>query len=103
MNVISKLPFLDAAKKYPNDRKALLDAFRVLRANNFNSPNELRAIFPSLDNFKYKKGWWVIDIGGNNLRVLSFIQYVNHRMYIKHIVDHKEYDKLADRYRSSKK
>ncbi len=99
MNVISKKPFNDAAKKYPNDREALLDMYRVLDKTDFQTPDELKAAFPSLDNFKYKDKWWVLDVGGNNLRVLVFIQFVNKRMYIKHIVNHADYDKLTKKYR----
>lgn len=98
MNVISKKPFNDAALKYPNDRGALLEMHNVLQRINFKTPNELKAVFPSLDNFKYKDKWWVLDVGGNNLRVLAFIQFVNKRMYIKHIVNHADYDKLTNKY-----
>ncbi len=80
-----------------------MDMYRVLRGNIFHSPQELKAIFPSLDNFKYKDRWWVLDIGGNNLRMLAFIQFVNHRIYIKHICSHKEYDRLTERYRKTMK
>lgn len=102
MNVISKRPFRDAARKYPNERSALLEMFRVLRNMDFHTPDELRAVFPSLDNFRYKDKWWVLDVGGNKLRVIAFIQFVNRRMYIKHIVNHAEYDKLTDIYRRAK-
>ncbi|MCP4125572.1 MAG: cytoplasmic protein [Gammaproteobacteria bacterium] len=102
MNVLSKRPFNVAAHKYPNDRSALLNMFKVLQNTDFHTPDELRAIFPSLDNFKYKDKWWVLDVGGNNLRVIMFIQFVNKRMYIKHIVNHTEYDKLTDKYRKAK-
>ena len=88
MNVISKRAFNDAAKKYPNNRAALVDMFKVLQKNDFHNPNELKTVFPSLDNFKYKDKWWVLDVGGNHLRVITFIQSVNKRMYIKHIVSH---------------
>lgn len=100
MNVISKRPFIDAAKKHPNDRAALIDMYIVLHKTNFQTPEELRAVFPSLDNYKYKDGWWVIDVGGNNLRVIAFIQFVNKRMYIKHICNHADYDKLTAKHRS---
>ncbi len=98
MNVISKKRFNDAAQKYPNDREALLDMYRVLHRTDFQTPDELKAVFQSLDNFKYKDKWWVLDVGGNNLRVLAFIQFVNKRMYIKHIVNHADYDKLTKKY-----
>ncbi len=103
MHVISKRPFIDAAKKYPNDREALLVMYRVLNSTNFRAPEELRAVFPSLDNFKYNDRWWVLDVGGHNLRILAFIQFVNGRIYIKHIVNHADYDKLTDKYRKASK
>lgn len=102
MNVISRKPFNDAAQQYPNDRAALIDMYKVLKKIDFHTPDELKAVFPSLDNFKYKDRWWVLDIGGNNLRLILFIQFVNKRMYIKHIVSHTDYDKLTDKYRRAK-
>ncbi len=102
MNVISKRPFSNAAIKYPNDRNALMEMYRVLRRIDFKMPDEIKAIFPSLDNFKYKNGWWIIDIGGNNLRLIAFIQFVNKRIYIKHIVNHADYAKLTGKYRSTR-
>ncbi len=102
MNVISKRPFNEAAKRYPNDRDPLMDMYRVLQKTDFRTPEELRAVYPSLDNFKYKDKWWVLDVGGNNLRVLAFIQFVNKRMYIKHIVSHADYDKLTEKYRKDR-
>lgn len=103
MHVISKRPFNDAAKKYPNDRDALLNMYKVLSSTAFKSPEELRGVYATLDNFKYKDRWWVLDVGGNNLRVLAFIQFVNQRIYIKHIVSHAEYDKLIASYRKAGK
>lgn len=62
----------------------------------------MKQVFPSLDNFKYKDKWWAIDIGGNHLRLMAFIQFVQNRIYVKHIVSHAEYDKLCDQYRRGK-
>ncbi|MFH4210200.1 type II toxin-antitoxin system HigB family toxin, partial [Acinetobacter baumannii] len=33
-------------------------------------PDELKRYFTSLDRMKYREKWWVIDIGGNNLRMM---------------------------------
>ena len=98
MHVISKRPFNEAARAHPNHRQALEDLYRVLRKSEFSSPDEMRRVFPSLDNFKYRDKWWVIDVAGNHLRVIAFIQYVHNRMYVKHILTHAEYDKLCKRY-----
>lgn len=98
MHVISKQPFLEAAKRYPNDAVAIIQMYSTLKKGQFNSPDMLKKVFPSLDNFRYKKKWWVLDIGGNNLRLMAFIEFRDNRMYVKHIVTHAEYDKLCKKY-----
>ncbi|MCX7125615.1 MAG: type II toxin-antitoxin system HigB family toxin [Gammaproteobacteria bacterium] len=100
MHVISRQPFMDAAKRYPNDAVAIYQMYLILKKGNFKSPDTLKKIFPSLDYFKYKKKWWILDIGGNNLRLMAFIEFRDNRMYVKHIVTHAEYDKLCKKYRN---
>ena len=99
MHIISRKPFKDAAKKFPNDADAIDHTYKVLKHGEYKTPLELKQVFPSLDNFKMKDKWWVIDIGGNNLRLIAFIEFQDNRMYIKHIVPHAEYDKLSKKYR----
>ncbi len=98
MHIISKRAFKEAAKEHPNQKQVLDYLYHVLDKGTFSSPDEMRRVFPSLDNFKYKDKWWVIDIGGNNLRMICFIQFVQNRVYVKHIVTHAECDKLTKRY-----
>jgi mRNA interferase HigB len=98
MHVISKRPFNAAARTHPNHRQALEDLYRVLRKSAFRTPDEMRRMFPSLDNFRHKDKWWVMDMAGNHLRLIAFIQFVHNRMYVKHILTHAEYDKLCNRY-----
>ncbi len=74
----------------------------MLKRGSFPSPEELRQVFPSLDNFRYRDRWWIINLGGNQLRLMAFIDFKDQRVYIKHIVTHAEYDKLVDRYRQEK-
>ena len=73
--LFSKKPFMDAARKYPNQKQAILDLYRILDKATFQTPEQMKKVFPSLDNFKYKDKWWVIDIGGNHLRMMAFIQF----------------------------
>ncbi len=102
MHVISRKPFRDAVIQYPNQADSLDRTYKILRAGNFQQPDNLRNVFPSLDNFKYKKKWWVIDIGGNHLRLLAFIEFTDQRLFVKHIVTHAEYDKLCKQYAKNK-
>ena len=98
MHVISKRPFREAMLRYPNQRQALEDLYHLLRRNVFKSPQEMKAILGSLDNFKHKDKCWIIDVGGNHLRLIAFIQFNLNRIYVKHILTHAEYDKLCKRY-----
>jgi len=102
MHIISKRPFFNAARAYPNQRGALDDVYRGIKKGKFSSPDEMRRVFSSLDNFRYKKKWWVIDIAGNQLRLIAFIQFTQNRLYVKHILTHADYDRLCWRYAKGK-
>lgn len=50
----------------------------------------MRAVLPSTD----KVGrFHVFDIGGNKIRLIASVNYSAQRLYIKHVFDHREYDK----------
>ncbi|SFX21219.1 type II toxin-antitoxin system HigB family toxin [Marinospirillum alkaliphilum] len=98
MHIISRKPFNDACKRYPGASTAIERTYRVLRNSDFSSPDEMRRVFPSLDNFRYRDKWWVIDIHGNSLRLIAFIEFRDNRMYVKHLGNHAEYDKLCKHY-----
>lgn len=102
MHIISKEPFEQATRLYPTSALAVKALYQLVRENDFASPAELRTAVPSLDNFKYRNKWWVLDVGGNNLRVIAYINFVNKRFYVKHIATHAEYDKLTRYYREHK-
>ena len=98
MHVISKKPFEEAARKYPKYSTAIIQAYYVLKKVECKTPEELKAVFSSLDNFKYKDKWYVIDISGNNIRLMAFIEFRAGRMFVKHVVNHSDYDKLCEKY-----
>jgi len=50
----------------------------------------MRAMLPSTD--KVGK-FHVFDIGGNKIRLIASVNYSGQRLYIKHVFDHREYDK----------
>ncbi|CAG23622.1 type II toxin-antitoxin system HigB family toxin [Photobacterium profundum] len=102
MHVIRKEPFDTAKTLYPNCADALDDTYKALKKTQATTPEELKAVFPSLDNFKYVDKWYVIDIGGNTLRLIAFIEFSGGKCFIKHIVTHSEYDTITAGYRSKK-
>ncbi|EPJ82026.1 hypothetical protein CFT9_17621 [Pseudomonas sp. CFT9] len=58
-----------------------------------NAPKDfaaMKAMFPATD----KVGeFHVFDIGGNKLRLIASVQYRMQRVYIKHLLDHRDYEK----------
>lgn len=102
MHVISREPFDAAVRKYPNQATAIIDLYRELKRTRFSCPDELKQTFPSLDRMKYREKWWVLDVGGGNLRVMFFADFERGKIFIKHISSHAEYDKLTDFYRRNR-
>ena len=98
MHVIAKKKFLDASRKYPNDAQAIIDTYVVLRKAHCQTPQQLLEIFPTLERFQYKKDWYVINIAGNKIRLLAMIFFKGQKIYVKHVVDHKEYERLTKKY-----
>lgn len=99
MHVISRVPFDEAARKYPNAAAALDLLYRHLRQGDFKGPDDLKALYASLDRMKYRDKWWVVDVSGNQLRVIFFADFERKKIFIKHICTHAEYDKLVKEYR----
>lgn len=102
MHVISRRPFDNAAKDFPNHTLALDAVYKILKNTVYKNPDELREEFPSLDKMKYRDKWWVINVGGNHLRVLFFADFESAKIFVKHIVTYAEYDKLIRHYRETK-
>lgn len=65
MHVISRKPFNEAMLMYPNHELALTELLNVLEKKTFTQPEEMKRYIPSLDNFKYRDKWWVIDVSGD--------------------------------------
>lgn len=103
MHVIKREPFEIAKLLYPNCADALDATYITLKKTKASTPEELKQIFPSLDNFKYVDKWYVIDIGGNTLRLIAFIEFVGGKCFIKQIVTHSEYDTITKSYRGKKR
>lgn len=50
----------------------------------------MKKIFPATDKVGNVH---VFDIGGNKLRLIAVVQYQAKKVYIRHILNHTEYDK----------
>ena len=92
MHIITKKRITEATKNYPESANALEGWCRIVDKNNFLNFSELKKVFNSIDKVGHLT---VFDIGGNKLRLIASIHFNRQKLYIRHILTHKEYDKGA--------
>jgi mRNA interferase HigB len=96
MDILTPSRFADAAKRHPNDKAGLDRCLRLLRMTRASDFAGLQKLFGThgIDLFKPRAAmnWVVIDVGGNNLRVIGGVNYGRQKFYVKHIFTHAEYD-----------
>ena len=90
MHIITRKRLADFAQKHPNCATSLESWYRILKHSTVSNFAELRTIFPSADQVD---GLTVFNIGGNKARLIAAIHYNTQRLYIRHVLTHKEYDK----------
>jgi mRNA interferase HigB len=88
MPIITRKRLLEFAKKHPDCSAALESWYRIVKHADFNSFDELRQTFPSVDKVD---NLTVFNIGGNNARLIAAIHCNTHRVYIRHVLTPKEY------------
>ncbi|MBJ15336.1 MAG: hypothetical protein CMF38_01685 [Legionellaceae bacterium] len=90
MHVITKRRITEAKQLYPECKSALDGWFKIIKDNEFEKFAELKATFNSVDKVD---DLIVFNIGGNKLRLIVSIHFNRQKLYIRHILPHKEYDK----------
>jgi len=90
MHIITQKRIWDAKKKYPESASALDGWYRVIKKNQFNNFSQLKKSFNSADKVN---DFYVFDLGGNKLRLITNIHFQRKKVYIRHVLTHKEYDK----------
>lgn len=92
MHVISRKPLVQFWEQYPDSKEPLLRWLRIVERSEFPSFESLRATFPSAD----KVGDWIVfNIGGNKYRLVTSIHFNRSKVYVRHILTHKEYGQGA--------
>ena len=90
MHVITRKRILEFAKKHPDCNTALESWYRIVKHSKFNSFTELKQAFPSADKVGKLT---VFNIGENKARLITAIHYNTSRIYLRHVLTHKEYDR----------
>jgi mRNA interferase HigB len=94
--VITNRRLVEFAARYPEAARPLQAWRQLMEARSYASFAELRQCFSSID----KVGdLHVFDIGGNKYRLVVFLHFVQQIAYVKHVLTHAEYDRMAWRTR----
>lgn len=92
MHIISRKALRRFWEQHPGSEPALSRWFIVKQRHNFESFDALRATFPTAD----KVGDLIMfNIGGNNYRLITSIHFNRGKVYIRHVLTHREYDRGA--------
>lgn len=89
MHVITHTRIVEAIQKWPQAESALDGWYRIIKANNLKDFAKMKNLFPAVD--KVGK-FHVFDIGGNKIRLIAVVMYQAKKVYIRHVLSHKEYD-----------
>lgn len=103
MHIISMKAIQAACGRFPQHREDILSFGRMIEKANCPTPEALKQLFPSLDNFKYIDKHYIINISNNKLRVFALIFFESQKFYIRHIFNHAEYDKFTAQHRTKGK
>ena len=90
MHIISRKTLRVFWQQYPDSQTALSRWFKIVQRTNFTDFADLRATFPSADRVG---SLIVFNIGGNKYRLIASIHFNRHKVYIRHVLTHKEYDR----------
>ena len=90
MHIITRKRLLEFAKKHPDCSTALESWYRIAKHTDFNSFADLKQTFPADDKVDR---FTVFNIGGNKVRLIAAVHYNTQKIYIRHVLTHREYDK----------
>jgi mRNA interferase HigB len=90
MHVISRKALRSFWEQHPDSESALSRWFKVMSQCEFSDFNALHATFPSADKVGALA---VFNIGGNKYRLVASIHFNRGKVYIRHVLTHREYDR----------
>lgn len=91
MQIITTKRLKEAYETHPDAKQPLLGWIKLVKKIDVGNFVELKASIPikcdRVGNFV------VFDIGGNNYRLIVYIDYIDKKVFIRRFLTHAEYDK----------
>jgi mRNA interferase HigB len=89
MWVISRARLRDFWERHADAERLLQAWYQIVEAASWSDWEDLRRTFPSADRVGRLT---VFNVGGNNYRLVARVEYEKHRVYIRAVMTHREYD-----------
>ncbi|MDE2788186.1 MAG: type II toxin-antitoxin system HigB family toxin [Chloroflexota bacterium] len=92
MWVVTKKTLREFWERYPDARRPLLDWYQAVERADWNAPHQVTARFANASVLRNNRV--VFNIKGNTYRLVVHIRYQHHKVYIRFIGTHVEYDSI---------
>jgi mRNA interferase HigB len=89
MRIISFRAIREFGEEHPDSKTALNGWYRAVKNADWHSFADVRQTFGNAD--VYKK-CTIFDIGGNKYRLIAWVNYKTHTVYVRHILTHTDYE-----------
>ena len=89
MHLISQRPLREFWKIFKDSELPLRVWVKAVRSAAWKHFEEVKRAFGSADQYKQ---FTIFDIGGNKYRLIVVIHYNTGKVYVRHILTHKDYD-----------
>jgi mRNA interferase HigB len=90
MHVISRKKLREFWASEPRAEPPLIAWFHLTEMASWKNFAEVKATFNSADRVNQLT---VFDIGGNKYRLVTYVDYVDQCVFVRHVLTHKEYEK----------
>ncbi|MBW4563218.1 MAG: type II toxin-antitoxin system HigB family toxin [Mojavia pulchra JT2-VF2] len=89
MHIITRSRLSEFWEKHPNAQTSLRQWYKLTSLAKWQNFVDLRQIFPSADQVG---NLTIFNIGGNNYRLITLVDYKYQKVFIRHVLTHAEYD-----------
>jgi mRNA interferase HigB len=90
MHIIKRKPLDDFIRKHAQSKSSINTWWEAAEGATWRSISDVKETWSSAD---YVQGFTVFNISGNKYRLITKIDYVRQRIYIRNVVTHAEYDR----------
>lgn len=90
MRVFTRRTLREFWEEHKDAEKPLIVWFKITKAAKWNDITEVKQTYPHADAVG---NCTVFNIGGNKYRLVTEIIYQRHKVYIKYVLTHKDYEK----------